>query len=105
MARQPEEDYPARTVAFSLAGLCTIVAVCAGAVWLGFPFTHETKISAAGDFGPPALETHPVKDFEAWEDHQQDLLGGADGRMPIAQAINAIARRAERGYEPTGGRP
>jgi hypothetical protein len=102
---QPEEDYPAWAVVLALAGLCLIAAACAGTVWLGFPFTHETDLAAPSEFGPPALETHPIKDYAAWAARQDDLLAGAEGRMPITDAMNAIASRSDAGYGPPRRRP
>ena len=97
-----------RVVALSVAGIFSAVPVAAVAVWLLYPSVHSEPIPAVDPFPAPSLEIHPVASYAAYLTAQRARLAGADGRIPIEEAMTRVAVRGADAYGPVippGGAP
>ena len=77
----------------AMLGIMAFVAVCAGAIWLAYPSVRQEEAPAPAVFPAPRLELAPRADHQSYLARQQALLAGADGRLPIEDAMTAVVRR------------
>lgn len=69
------------------------VGVCAGGIWWLYPTVRSPSVQPPAAFAPSRLEVTPVQEYSAYLAHQRALLSGADGRLPIRDAMAAVAQR------------
>lgn len=94
------EAVPGGRTAAAGIGAIAFVALCAGGVWLAYPQVRAPSAHPPAQFPGVGLEVTPVADQTAYMTRQRALLGGGGGRLPIAEAMDEIVRRAT--LEPEG---
>lgn len=93
MSDDPDREpnaIPARGVLLAILGCVGIVALAAAAAWFLFPAAHRNDDRPPGPVAGIPLEIRPVEVNELWLARQRALLAGAEGRLPIGAAMNAV---------------
>lgn len=85
--------FPARWTVAVILGIAGFAALCVTLIWLFYPAARDMQAKTPTGFAPPGLETYPVETFRAYEAAEQARLAGAEGRLPIEDAMAAIVRR------------
>lgn len=88
-------DFPVFWVVVAIAAAFGILIAAVAAIYLGYSGARAPAPPAPADFGAPRLETAPVARHEAWAARQRALLDGAEGRLPIAEAMRHVRERAD----------
>lgn len=97
---EPAHDFPARGVALVLVAAVIFLGIAIGSVWWLFPGAREGREPVPSAFAEPILEIHPVERYRAWYADQRARLDGAEGRTPIAEAMEEVAGRGAAAFEP-----
>ncbi len=107
MTEQPLRErtgIPERGVLTVIGGIVVIAAICVVVAWLLIP-PGGKDWPPPRDFAAPRLETWPVENYARFLARQSAALGGAEGRMPIGEAMARIAARGANAFAPLEGQP
>jgi hypothetical protein len=91
-----------RTVAIVLVGILLLLAGVGFGLTLFFPDRVGVRHVVARGFPTPAVIPNERAQRLQLEAKQRRALDGADGRMPIGQAMAAIVARGNRAFDPVG---
>lgn len=86
-------DFPVRGVIWAALGTFVFVLLVAMAIYLLFPGARPGEPAAMSAFPGPDLEVSPVADYRDWAAGQAALLAGAEGRVPVGDAMARIVAR------------
>ncbi|EKE44606.1 hypothetical protein OCGS_1444 [Oceaniovalibus guishaninsula JLT2003] len=99
--RIPEKPgVPPVGVSIAIAVAFAAVPIAAVTVWLLYPPARHDPPSNLSAFPAPALEIEPVQAFQSYRERERVRLAGAEGRMPIEEAMALIAARGANAYSP-----
>jgi hypothetical protein len=89
-----------RIVALILVAVLAMLALVGFGLRLFFPNRVGVDFVVAHGFPSPVVIPDERVQRLRLEEKQRRELAGADGRMPIAQAMTAIAARGDRAFDP-----
>ncbi|HEX3754936.1 MAG TPA: hypothetical protein VHV26_07655 [Rhizomicrobium sp.] len=89
-----------RTVAFVLAAVLAMLALVGFGLTPFFSNRVGVNFVVAHGFPSPAVIADERVQRLRLEARQRRELAGADGRMPITQAMSAVAARGDRAFDP-----
>ncbi len=89
-----------RPVLLAVGGLALLLVAAAAAVWWTFPSARSAPPLSTSAFPRPRIETRPVRDYIQWAENQRARLAGAEGWMPIEEAMARIVARGPHGLDP-----
>jgi hypothetical protein len=101
LRHEPPQVHTTRVLAIAGGTLALLVLIAFGFEALFHDRTHQTY-TVQTPFPLPGVVPNERERRLALEHYQRAALNGAGGRMPIARAMDAIAAKGARAFDPVG---
>ncbi|MGN6516786.1 MAG: hypothetical protein ACTHLR_13215 [Rhizomicrobium sp.] len=105
LGRGESPDVRTRRIVFIIAGIMALLMLIAFGFQLIFKGDIGQTYAVRHPFPAPAVIPNERAERLALEARQKKDLAGAHGRMPIDKAMNAIAAKGARAFDPLGDGP